>query len=480
VTADVRALRHDGAPASRWSRARCDIPEGVSPRPLAFPDASQPTLNLSAREQAARIHDGTLRSVDLTAMYLDRIAQLDGRVGAMVHVMAERALAEAAKLDALRARGVRVGPFHGVPTAVKDLHFLRGAPVRLGSRAFSWLWSPYDDRIVRALRRAGFVILGKTSTSELALLPIVETDLHPPTRNPWDLTRSAGGSSGGAGAAVAAGFVPVAPGSDGAGSIRIPSALNGLVGLKPSRHLVPDDSDRIDVHRMTTCGPMGRCVDDTAALLDVLAAPERPGRFFDASRAKVPPLRIGVMVDPPFGETDPRIVACVREAAAVLRDAGHTVEERPRVEGNVEEFIPVYQSLFARIPVISSSRLQPVVRWFRDEGKRHSHAFVRERFTELAARAVRAMGDVDVMLTPTTAMMAPKVGEFRGLGPRELFQAVSPLGAFTATSNLSGYPAISAPFGNIEGMPVGVQLIGRPGDDGTLLALARLLEDTAV
>lgn len=453
----------------------------MSTLPIALPDPARPELALSALEQAARIREGRLRSRELVELYLDRIARLDGGIGAMVHLMGDSARREADRLDALRARGRIVGPFHGVPTALKDLHFVRGAPVRLGSRAFAWLWSPLDDRVVRAVKRAGFVVLGKTSTSELALLPIVETELHPPTRNPWDPSRSAGGSSGGSGAAVAAGFVPVAPGSDGAGSIRIPSALNGLVGLKPSRRLVPDDNDYIDVFRMTTCGPMARCVDDAAALLDVLAVPDpaRPGRFLRASREPTGPLTIGVLVDAPFGETDPRIVACVRRAAETLAAAGHRLVERSRIGGDVEEFIPVYQFIFGRIPVPTPARLSPIVRWFRDEGRKLSRGFVAGRFAALAARAATAIEGVDVLLTPTTAMLPPPIGAFRDLPPRELFRAVAPLGAFTAAANLSGAPAVSVPCGTVEGLPVGVQLAARHGEDGKLLALARLLETAA-
>ncbi len=451
----------------------------MPPFPIALPDDSQPLLALSALEQAARIRDGSLTSRALVELYLARIARHDPQVGAVVHAMGDAARREADRLDRLRARGVIVGPFHGVPTAMKDLHFVGGAPVRLGSRAFSWLWSPLDDRVVRAVKSAGFVILGKTATSELALLPVVETELHGPTRNPWDLSRTAGGSSGGAGAAIAAGLVPIAPGSDGAGSIRIPSALNGLVGLKPSRRLVPDDNDLIDVFRMTTCGPMARCVDDAAALLDVLAAPDpgRPERFLRASREPVAPLTVGVLVDPPFGETDSRIAACVRRAAETLRAAGHRVVERTRVAGNVEEFLPVYQFIFGRIPIVMPWRLSPVVRWFRSEGRRLSRSHVAERFAALAARAATAIEGVDALLMPSTAIMPPAVGAFGGLPPREMFHAVAPLGAFTAASNLSGAPALSVPFGVVDGLPVGVQLVARHGEDGRLLALARCLED---
>src|SRR5690606_18271946 len=152
------------------------------------------------------------------------------------------AIATARRRDAAaRARDdVRGAPFHGVPIGVKDLNFVRGAFTRMGSRAMRWCWSPVDDRVVAALRRAGFVIVGKLSTSELGAMPVTEPSIHPPTRNPWDRSVSAGGSSGGSGAAVAAGLVPIAQGSDGAGSIRIPAAFCHLYGFKPSRGLVPD------------------------------------------------------------------------------------------------------------------------------------------------------------------------------------------------------------------------------------------------
>lgn len=446
---------------------------------IAFPDPSNPVLSLSALEQAARIREGTLSSQALVSLYLERIRTIDGRLGAMVDTCGEQALAEAARLDRLRAKGTLAGPFHGVPTAVKDLHFLRGRPLRMGSRAYRWLWSPVDDTLVRGLKRAGFVVLGKTSTSELALLPIVETDLHPPTRNAWNPERTAGGSSGGAGAAIAAGLVPVAPGSDGAGSIRIPSSLNGLVGMKPTRGLVPSDTKRVDVFGMASIGPMARTVDDAAALLDVICGREggRGTAFRDASRVAPKPLKIGLILQPPLGETDPRIAAAVREAAASLAAAGHSVEERASVTGTLDEFLPVYQTLISRIPVLFPWMLQPVVRWFREEGRRLPKGAAARAFAELGARVVATMEGLDVLVTPTVPILPPKVGAFRHLPPRELFEAVAPLGAFTAASNLSGFPALTVPCGRVEGLPVGAQLIGRPGTEGLLFALARTLED---
>lgn len=443
------------------------------PVPLARPDPTQPLLELSAVEQAARIRDGALTSQALVALYLARIAALDPELGAFVHVRAEAALREARALDAERDAGRLRGPLHGVPTAIKDLHPLAWAPLRFGSRAWRFLVAPYDDTLVRAVRRAGMPILGKTSTSELALLPVVETDLHPPTRNPWDPSRSAGGSSGGAGAALAAGMVPVAPGSDGAGSIRIPSALNGVLGLKPSRGLVPDDTAAIDVHRMTAVGPMGRTAQDVAALLDAIARPDGvPGGALAACAQTPPRLRVGLVLDPPFGQTEPGVKAAILAVAARLRDLGHAIEERPRVEGSVEEFAPIYQALFARIPVLFPARLQPVTRWFREQGRRHSAAEVARRFQELAARGLAAMERLDLLITPTVPQTAPPVGAFAELPTEAVFAAVGRLGAFTAISNVTGFPALSLPAGFVDGLPVGVQLVGRPGKDGELLALA--------
>lgn len=435
--------------------------------------AASPLLSLSGVEQAERIREGSLHSAELVDLYLRRIHDHNPALGAFVQVLDRRARREAERMDALRDRGQLVGPFHGVPTALKDTHLLRGARTQFGSRAFRYLYSPVDDTTARSLKRAGFVLLGKTATSELALLPFVETDLHPPARNPWDQARTAGGSSGGSGAAIAGGLVPLAPGSDGAGSIRIPSALCGLFGLKPSRGLVPDDTARIDPLRLTTNGPMARSIDDTAALLDVLAG--TGSRYTEASRAAVPPLRIGVQYEPPFGEADPEIVASLRLTVDLLRALGHEVQEREPVLGTLDEFLPIYQDLFARIPMPFPGVLQPVTRWFMEEGRLQSATHVKSLYDALFERGTGAMHGVDVMLTPSVPIQAPRVGAFAGLPPRELFEAAAALGSLTGISNVTGAPALSVPITPAYGMPVGAQLIGRPGDDGLLLALGRAI-----
>lgn len=435
-------------------------------------------LSLSALEQARRIREGTLTSEALVSFYLERIARLDGRYSSFVSVFAERALAEARAKDRMR-RDRPLPPFHGVPLGVKDLHPMRGAFVKMGSRAYKWLWSPVDDVTVRTLRRAGFVLVGKTSTSELGMLPIVETDIHPPTRNPWNPEFTAGGSSGGAGAAVAAGLLPFAPGSDGAGSVRIPASLNGLVGFKPSRGLIPNPHANIDPFSMVSVGPLARSVEDAAALLDVLVgnAPASPDSFLSASASPLPRLSLGFIVRPPVGEVAPSVAAALVEAVETLRQQGHRVAELEGPRGDVTEFMPVYQRLLSSIPVFFESRLQPVTRWFRAEGRRRAKSEVERAFHELCARANAAFGKGDLVITPTIPVNPLRVGSLQGLAPEELFRGAAPLGVFTAPCNLTGAPAATVPWALDEnGVPIGIQIIGRPGDDQRVMALARELE----
>ncbi|MBA2662758.1 MAG: amidase [Bradymonadaceae bacterium] len=429
---------------------------------------------LSALDQARRIKDGSLNSAELVEHYLSRIAKHDSTLNAFIDVQANTARREAERADRDRREGIIRGPFHGVPTAVKDHHMVRFTRTTLGSRSFSWLWSPVDDGVVRRLRNAGFVILGKTTMSELGLLPIIEPAHGRATCNPWDVTRTAGGSSGGAGAAVAAGLLPIAPGSDGAGSVRIPASLNGLYGLKPTRRLVRDNSEQIDPLGLTTLGPLARSLDDTAALLDVLTGSD--GTYLRRSREPAPKLRIGVVTVPPTGEVDPRILALVDLAIERLREAGHHVERREPPKGTLEEFTPIYQRLISSIPAIQLKRLEPTTRWFVEAGRRVTPADAMRRFRSMEERGNNAMVGLDVILTPTIGVLAPKVGEFAHLPPREHFEASAVLGMFTAIANLTGQPGLTVPFGKIEGMPIGIQLLGRKGDDALLLQLARIFD----
>lgn len=432
---------------------------------------------LSALEQAERIRDKTLRSEELVGHYLERIARLDGRYTAFVRLIKHRALMAARSADRRRGEASN-GPFHGVPTGIKDLHFVRGVISRNGTRGLPPVPGPVDDSLVATIRRAGFVILGKTTTSELALLPVVEPDIHAPTRNPWNVERTAGGSSGGAAAAISSRMLPIAPGSDGAGSIRIPAAYCGLYGHKPTRGRVPNPHAQLDELGMTAIGPLARTVEDGAALLDVLTGhrPGLSGSFLTSARTRPPRMKIGLLVRSPLGKTDAVCVEAAEQAARALERAGHSVVEIEGARASLSEFMPIYQRLLAAVPILFEGRLQPITRWFRAEGRKRTAEEARALHESLTRRSIDAMGDCDVVLTPSTAVVAPKVFSTRDLTAEFGFRELAHLGAFTAAANITGAPGSSVPWSIMDGMPTGVQLLGRPGEDARVVSLARELE----
>jgi len=443
-----------------------------------------------ALELAAMLRSRRLSSEDLTLTCLERIDAVNPRLTAFVEVLRDRALAEARSADA-RLRKGREGlpPFLGVPLGVKDLNLARGSFTRFGSRAFERLFTPFDDAVVAQLRRGGFVILGKTTTSELGSLPVTEPDIHPPTRNPWDPDVTAGGSSGGAGAAVASGMIPIAQGSDAAGSIRIPASFCGLFGIKPSRGRIENPFGLDDRILIWTCGPITRTVDDAAAMLDVMAgitvgqphwAPPPPRPFAELARETPRRLKLRVALRSNYVDTDPEIAAAVERVARTLEKVGHHVEEGALElpAGVLEEFLPVWQATAASAPVHDWSLTQPVTRWLGEQG-RNVDAKLVERTTErLMAIVLEQFGDCDAWITPTVPVPPPRIGAWRDMAPLEVFAEASKLGVFTAPFNISGQPAASVPAGRSrKGHPIGVQIAGRPLADGLVLALARQVEE---
>lgn len=442
-------------------------------------------LELPALEQARLIARRDISSEELTRLYLSRIERLNSRLQAFVQVWPEAAIKSAREKDATVRAGGSLPAFHGVPMGIKDLNLVRGRVTRFGSRAVA-IPSPVDCRTTSALRRAGFVLVGKTSTSELGALPVTEPGNHPPTRNPWDPARAAGGSSGGAASAVAAAMLPLAHASDGGGSIRIPSALNHLFGIKPSRGRVPNAYWLPDRNILYTCGPIARTVDDAAAMLDVLSGldvgrphwlPPPPLRFASLCREEPAGLRVGLVLENPLARVHPRIQEATLAVARLLEEMGHRVEERRPPNTSVEEFLPVWAYQVAQAPVFFRHRLQPVTRWLRDSGNKLRGAQVLAIQERITRELMAMMDGVDILLSPTVGVPTPEVGAFRGLPPPEAFMAASALGVFTAPANVTGAPAANIPAGLMDDRwPVGVQVSARPGEDARVLSVSRALQ----
>jgi amidase len=445
---------------------------------------SDPT-KLSALELARRVRRREVSSEELTRYFLDRIERHDAQLSAFTQVLRRRAKVYARYQDYLvRTKHPDELPtFHGVPTALKDLTPMRGTFTRLGSKAYRWFVSPVDAPTAKLVKRGGFVVLGKTATSEFGVLPVTEPSIHAPTRNPWNVEHTPGGSSGGAGAAVAAGLVPIAQGSDGGGSIRIPAAFCHLFGFKPSPGLLGNLNGAVNKLDMSVMGPLAHCVEDAAAMLDVLRgdvfSERSPTSLLAQCRVAPGRLRIKMVVETPLGDVEPAIAAAVRATAKTLENLGHHVEPIARPEGTLEEFLPLWQLMLAAVPVLGplESQLQPVTRWLRQAGRTLDLDEVKRMQRALADRTAAMFGDADILLSPTVPVLPPRVGQYASLGPRELFEAIAPIGSLTAAFNIAWRPAANIPAGiGANGLPFGIQLGGNVDQDAQVLALAHQLE----
>lgn len=451
--------------------------------------------DLSAVDQAAAIRCGDLDPVQLTEHYLTRIERHSDAVGAFVTVTADAALEAAGKASRAVREGRELPPLHGVPTAIKDLNLTAGVRTTLGSAVFADNVPDIDDHVVRRLRAAGTISLGKTNTPEFGVPCYTEPEVAPPARSPWDLTRTAGGSSGGAAAAVAAGLVPFAQGSDGGGSIRTPAACCGLIGLKPARGRVSLGPVVADLHGLGTIGPIARTVADAAAMLDAMTGPfpgdphwaSAPQASF-ASFADRPPgrLRVGRYRDSavPDAVLDPESLAAWESASALLAELGHEVEDTAPPFG--PEQLPVFETVWsvsaAMAPVgpADEPRLRPLTRWHRERGRGTSavsYAAALAQLQRAARLAVQASSAYDVVLAPALATLPPAVGALRNdTDPAADFAAQLRFTPYAAMYNVTGQPAITLPLHRSpDGFPVSVMLAGRPADECTLIALAAQL-----
>ena len=430
----------------------------------------------TATEIADAVRNGSLTAREAAEQALARIALADARVGAYQVVRAETAIAEADAVDARPDRD-RL-PMAGVPVAVKDNVAVSGEPLREGSAASDPRPQQRDHEVVRRLRAAGAVVVGITRVPELCVYGTTDST-YGTTRNPWDLELSPGGSSGGSAAAVASGTVPVAHGNDGMGSIRIPSACCGLVGLKPGLGLVPAEIGNGSWFGMSENGPLATTVGDAALMLSVLA--DQPAL---AAVADPGQLRIALSTRVP-GATplDRAWRGAATSTADLLRGAGHRVVEAHPPYGQrlvVSEAVrwTAGTELDAR-ELADRSRLQPRVRRHAALGRLAlAVGLPREKGrTRWQDRAERFVADHDVLLTPTLAQQPRRSREWgeRGWWANVLSNAY--YAPFAAPWNLAGWPAMSVPAGiGPAGTPLAVQLVGRPGSEATLLALAGQLE----
>jgi amidase len=437
----------------------------------------------SALELAEALRRRELSAQELMAWTLSTIRQENPHLQAFVEMDQDRARLAAAEADRrLRSPG-ELPVFLGLPTGLKDHELLAGFHTRLGSRALKLPRGPFDGRTAWAVKAAGLIPVGKLATSELLILPFVHTELGPPTRNPRDSTRYAGGSSGGSAAAVASAMLPIAPGSDGAGSIRIPAAFCGLVGVKPGRGALFAHQSAADPDGLAVPGPIATCVRDAAALLDVLSGQWRrcpsPDSFLAAADRPPRGWRIRVCCSSPLTPVDPEIVDRVLRTARALEGLGCRVEPGRPIDGGLDDFLPIMARVIANIPLLPFTRhlLQPTTRWLRGLGRKLSRAEAHSRFSRLQERLLSWFGDCEAWLLPTVPAFPPRVGQFAGLEGAGLFQAIAHFGAFTAAFNVTGQPAITVPAGHsAAGLPIGVQLVARTGRDRPLLGLAAAVE----
>jgi amidase len=453
----------------------------------------------SAIELAEIVRTGEISARELVQISLERIEELDPALNAFVQVDAERALASADEIAAGDQR-----PFAGVPIAVKNNRPVRGLRLTYGCSLMADYVSDYDHNVTRRLRDAGFVIVGTTTLPEYGILPTSEARLFGPTRNPWDLQRTPGGSSGGAAAAVAAGIVPVAHGNDGGGSIRIPAACCGLVGLKPARgriSLAPELGDA----SLVIDGVLTHTVADTAAILDVLAgyevgdatwAPPPTEPFARSAGADPGKLRIAASTLPPIPDAvvDPMCARAVSDAAEILRSLGHEVEEVDppwREEGLSEVFGGVFSSHIALSIAYSgtigghdptAADMEPMS-WaiFSMVGKMSAVECLAAavQLQSFARRLVSFLEPYDALLTPALAERPLQIGtlDTAAADPMSTFTRSGLFTPFTPVFNATGQPGISLPlFEGDDGLPLGVQIVGRPVGEASLLALAAQLE----
>lgn len=462
--------------------AGCGTTGAVTPK---VPDND--LLDGDALDQAARIRSGQTTAQEMVEATIERIEALNGPVNAVVTTFYERALTRA-------AGPLPEGPFQGVPFLLKDLNDLEGTPTSMGSHLFDGYVAEKSSPHAEAVEAAGLLVLGKTNTPEFGLVATTESAKLGPCRNPWNLDYSAGGSSGGAGAAIAAGLMPMTQGSDGGGSIRIPASCNGVFGLKPSRgrNIAAPQTRAIDI---SVKHSLSRSVRDTAAYSTVVqrtdaAAPFAPLPFVEGPSERR--LKIGFFTKNALGEeAHPEVKRCQEEAAALCEGLGHEIAPTDfDLEGEAlfEHFLNLWASIPAGLVETARSRgldpvevLEPVSLGLADRFARTQEGALPAAvsfFEGYTARIDERLSAFDVLLCPVLRDPPPLLGTYAGTLPyEEVFEPMVGYVGYTPAWNATGHPGMSVPLGwSMDGLPIGSQFIARHGDEQTLLELAYELE----
>jgi Asp-tRNA(Asn)/Glu-tRNA(Gln) amidotransferase A subunit family amidase len=450
---------------------------------------------LPATEMAQRIREGRLSPVELIENSLARIAEVNPKLNCFCFVYPEEARARAKAAEADVKAGRKLGPLHGVPFAIKDLTPTKGKRTTLGSYAFEH-WVPEEDApIVEALTRAGGIMVGKTMTPEFAYSSFTESPLWGITRNPWNTGHSPGGSSGGSGAAVASGCVPLAEGSDMGGSVRIPASFCGIVGLKPSFGRIPFTILPSQFDSLSHFGPLARTIDDAALFLDVTQGPDERDIQSLKPRLSIPQpasgsirgWRLGLSVDLGFMHVAPEVEEAVRNAAAALVEQGAEIEEveigwrREMIDGWNAHWGVYLASFFGDKLEQYRDKMDPGVVGLIESGLRMNAVdFKRIEFlrTEMWRKLSPVLARNQALLCPTMAHPAPRVGgkdsEYDWTDEKGRFHGLDITSLFNFVSQC---PALSVPAGIASsGLPIGLQIVAPRFDDLTALTIGKALE----
>ena len=438
-----------------------------------------------------------IRPREVAEFFLARIEQLNPALGAFVTITPERALADADRLEKLSRIDADALPLFGVPYSVKDLSWTKGIRTTMGSKNFANFIPPADSEYVARLVRAGGIMLGKTSTPEFGARPTTEGGFCPTAHNPWNLEHTAGGSSGGAAAASAAGLGPLHQGSDGGGSIRIPSACCGVFGIKPSRGRITFAPIRAEGWGgCSTSGPIARTVRDAAWMLDVMAGPvigdaywapppEQP--FVEALATRSKTLRLATLCETAFADVDAETLVAFESACQTLRSMGHSLEPiKLDLSVLMEPTSAVAVAGIGSTELADPELIDPITRGTWKAGREITAAQYINALAmmhNLSREIVQTLAPYDALVTPTLTRPAVKLGTMPSHNPWKIdkhgkqVHDIYTWTAFAFPFNATGQPAVSIPMGfNQAGLPLGLQFVGRPNDEAGIIALSAQFE----